>query len=61
MSEATFDAEPFSGQSQQDADRVASSASSAQKPGLFTRILDAIGRAYSVELPNGEILFVPPF
>jgi hypothetical protein len=32
----------------------------AAKPGLFLRIMEAIGRSYYVEAPNGEVYFLLP-
>jgi hypothetical protein len=38
-----------------------SHAKPAHAPGFFTRIIDAFGRAYTVELPNGEVIFITPY
>ena len=33
-----------------------------EKPGFFARMLEAIGRAYSVPTPDGEGIYIfPPF
>ena len=61
MSAITLDTELLLTQSSQDADVVAS-APADQRPGLFTRIMDALGRAYTIKMPDGEVVCIyPPF
>jgi hypothetical protein len=59
MSAVAFDTELLSSQSLHDVDTAASDPS-GQRPGLFTRIMDTIGRAYTVELPDRAVIFIYP-
>lgn len=59
MSAITFDTEMLSAQSVQDAE-AAASARSDQRPGLFSRMLDVFGRAYTIEAPDGKVIYLYP-
>jgi hypothetical protein len=61
MSAVTFDTDLFPVQAAQEAPAALTAASTAATPGLFSRIVDALGRAYTVETPDGDIVFVYPF
>ncbi len=58
MSAITFDTEMLSIQSAQDAEKA--SARSDQRPGLFSRMLDALGRTYTFETPDGKVVYLYP-
>jgi hypothetical protein len=57
MSATTFDTDFGAIQSLQDAHAA---PSTTKGPGLFARILDAIGNAYTVKMPDGEIVYIYP-
>jgi hypothetical protein len=59
MSATIADFEMLPVQPSSDADVVAS-ACEDQRPGLFVRLMEAFGRAYVIETPDGEVIAVYP-
>jgi hypothetical protein len=60
MSATLFDTDFFATDSLRDARSAVSARTPIQRPGLFFRILDAIGSAYTVKMPDGEIVAIFP-
>jgi hypothetical protein len=64
MSAVTFDTDLFPVQAMQEAPAAvmaATATDAAASPGLFSRMLEAFGRAYTYETPDGDVLYVYPF
>jgi hypothetical protein len=55
MSATTFDTDFGTVHSLLD---VHTAPSMRKRPGLFARILDAFGNAYTVKMPDGEIVYI---
>jgi hypothetical protein len=57
MSATTFETAVGAVQSVQD---VRDATTVTKGPGLFARIMDAIGSAYAVKMPDGDIVYIYP-